>query len=101
MDNWSNPETFGVLEYDQKGMIMPVSSFKNPVITPGGRNKVDNFNIRYRASKDGYSRRFEMWTVGAAGGGLYVHQVDERKWFWRGEQGLEIYKTNQGVVIEP
>ena len=100
MDNWSNPETFKLLDYDEKGVIMPVTSFKNPVLTPGARNKVENFNIRYRASQDGYSRRFEMWTVGGAGGGTYVTAVDSRNWYWRAELGVELYKTNQGVVIE-
>jgi len=100
MDNWSNPETFKLLSYDKKGVIMPVTSFKNPVLTPGANKKVENFNIRYRASKDGYSRRFEMWTNGAAGGGTYIGDVDSRKWYWRSEMGVELYKTNQGIVIE-
>jgi len=101
MDNWSNPETFGVanLEFDKKGVIMPVSSFKDP--NPMGKGaKVNNFNVRYRASKDGYSRKFEMWTVGGAGGGTYVTSIDSRNWYIRAELGLELYKTNQGLIIE-
>lgn len=101
MDNWSNPETFGIsgLDYDKKGLILPVSSFKDP--NPQGTgSKVENFRTRYRAKGD-YSRKFEMWTNGAAGGGQYIGSVDRRDWYLRGELGLEIYKTNQMVVIEP
>ena len=100
MDNWSNPTTFAVedLEFNKKGVIMPVTSFKNP--EPGGNGgKVDNFYIRYRA-KDNYSRKFEMWTIGGAGGGQYVTAIDRRDWYIRGEMGLEVYKTNQSVIIE-
>jgi len=101
MDNWSNPETFNVtgLEFDKKGLVMPVSSFKDP--NPQGTGqKVENFRTRYRA-KGAYSRKYEMWSNGAAGGGQYIGDIDRRDWYLRAELGLEIYKCNQMVVVEP
>ncbi len=98
MENWSNPETFGLLDFTKKGIVLPVTSFKNPM--PGeARGSVDNFNIRYREA-NGYNRKFEAWSLGGAGGGTYVSSVDKRDWYYRAELGLEMYKTNQTYLFE-
>ena len=103
-DNLSNPKTFGATgqDIDKKGLILPVTSFKDP--SPSGKGgKIDNFGTRYRASRDGsYSRRMEMWDVKGAGGGSgsYVTQYDEANFYFRSEIGMEAYKLNQTVLIE-
>ena len=99
-DNWSNPETHGATgqDVDKKGLILPVTSFKNPKTG----KMTDNFGSRYRA-KDGYSRRMEFWSTRGAGGSPneYVTSVDRADYHFRAEIGFEGYKFNQSLVIEP
>jgi hypothetical protein len=97
MDQWSNPVTFGATgyEYDQYGIIMPMSSFKD---AKSGVT-TDNILTRVRAM-DGYDRRFTMWKVGAAGPDMstYVNGIDKLSHYLRAHLGLEFNKVNQCIL---
>ncbi len=98
MDAWSNPKVFGATGYDmnKKALFTPLSKFVNPKTNA----VMDNIATRYRAM-DGYSRRFETWTVAGAGNGLKVHDIDKTNTYFRSHIGLQVFKANQFVTMEP
>lgn len=98
MDQWINPELYGAsgYDFDQYGIVMPVSTLKDP---KNGK-KLDNIALRYKAL-NGYSRRFEVWTVAGAGGGLYVTDIDSKNTYMRSHIGLQLFKANQMVLNDP
>ena len=97
MPQWSDPQTFGNEGYDMvdNGVLIPLSTFKDPK----SGNMLQNMGTRYR-SYNGYSRRFEVWSTAGAGGGTYVHSVDNKGLYVRAEVGLEFYKANQCIFFE-
>jgi hypothetical protein len=103
IDSFSNPQTFGAsgYEYNKWGISFPISN----VPTMNSKKEkvtIPNISLRYRA-RDGYNRRREMWTNGAAGGNnaKYQGQHDLSNSYWRGHVGLEMLKANQTVVSKP
>jgi len=98
MDAWSNPKVFGAAGYDMDkwGLFTPLASFTDPKT----KKKLDNIATRYRAM-DGYSRRFETWTVQGAGNGLKVIDIDKTNTYFRSHLGLQVFKANQFVVAKP
>lgn len=97
MDAWSNPKTFGAEGYDmpKRGLFTPLSKF----VDPKSQAKLSNIATRYRAM-DGYSRRFEIWTVRGAGNGLKVISIDKTNTFFRAHLGLQAFKTNQFIHFD-
>lgn len=97
MNAWSNPKTLGATGYDMptRGLFTPLSKF----VSPKNNAKLDNVSTRYRAM-DGYSRRFETWTVQGAGKGLKVISIDKQNTFFRSHVGLQAFKVNQFVHFE-
>ncbi len=98
MEAWSNPMTFGANGYDlaKYGLIFPLSKFTDPKT----RKLTNNIETRYRAM-DGYSRRFETWTIGGAGKGLKLSEIDETNTYFRAHLGLQAMKVNQMAIVEP
>jgi len=98
MDSWSNPKTFGATGYDlgKYGLFTPLGRLVDPV-----RNiPMDNIATRYRAY-DGYSRRFETWSVSGAGNGRKVISIDKTNTFFRAHLGLQVFKANQFMIFKP
>ena len=98
MDVWSNPKTFGATGYDLSdyGLFTPLSKF----VDPKSNKTMDNIATRYRAM-DGYSRRFETWSVAGAGRGLKVSSIDKTNTFFRSHLGLQAFKLNQMILMKP
>lgn len=98
MDQWNNPETFGATGYNlsKYGIIAPLATYKDPKTGV----KLNNISTKFRAL-DGYSRRFETWSVKGAGGGLYVTDVDRADFYLRTHVGLQVVKANQFVLQDP
>lgn len=99
MDNFSNPKTFGATGYDMDkyGLVLPLTSMKDPK----SGEKLQNLESCYRAL-GGYSRRYEVFTIGGAGGGgRYVTSVDKTNTFLRGHHGLQAMKVNQMMMFDP
>jgi hypothetical protein len=96
--NWTNPVAFGSegYNYDQYGIILPMTTVKD---SKSGV-KMPNVGVKYMA-KDGYSRRFETWSVKGAGGGLYVTDIDRADFFLRSHIMFHFVKANQAVLIDP
>lgn len=97
-DNWSNPKTFGSEGYtfEDYGIILPMTSVKDPK----SGVKMPNVGIKYLAM-DGYSRRFETWSVKGAGGGMYVTDVDRADFFLRSHMMFYFVKANQSAILDP
>lgn len=97
-DNWSNPKTWGSTGYnlEEYGILFPLSTVKD---AKSGL-KMNNVGIKY-LQKDGYSRRFESWSVKGAGGGLYVTDVDRADFYLRAHQMFYMVAANQGVILDP
>jgi hypothetical protein len=96
---WSDPtayaETgFGMPKY---AIVMPLESYKDP-----DTNEImPNVASRYRALGS-YSRRFEVWHDGAAGGDAYkpyIGDIDEAMLYLRSHLGLQALKMNRAVII--
>ena len=98
MDVWSNPMTFGASGYnlDKYGLIIPLAKFTDPKT----KKVMNNIETRYRAM-DGYSRRFETWTVAGAGNGMKVSEIDETNTYFRAHLGLQAMKVNQMIMLTP
>lgn len=100
MEQWSNPKTFGLTGYDldKYAIWAPLSKVKDKKTG----KLLDNIATRYLA-KGNYSRKFEMWEDGAAGGntGKYVGEIDEKNWYMRGHHGLQALKVNQWGMYKP
>ena len=98
MDQWINPELYGAsgYDFDQYGIMMPLATFKDP----SSGQKLDNIALRYKAF-NGYSRKFEVWNVAGAGGGLYVTDIDSKNTYMRSNIGLQIFKVNQMILNDP
>jgi hypothetical protein len=96
--NWSNPVAFGSegYNYDQYGIILPMTTVKD---SKSGV-KMPNVGVKYM-EKDGYSRRFETWSVKGAGGGLYVTDVDRADFWLRSHLMFHFVKANQAVLLDP
>lgn len=98
MDGWSNPKTFGAAGYDlaKYGLFTPLSKFKDPKTGA----VMDNIGTKYRAM-DGYSRRFEIWSVAGAGNKMKVTDIDEENTYFRSHVGLQAFKVNQFITLKP
>ena len=95
VDDFSNPETFGRDGYnlDKEMLVLPIEKIKD------ARNNgklQNNLSTRYVA-KGAYSRKFEMWSQGAAGGDTssYSGDVDEKVWYMRTHLGFQVLGANQ------
>jgi hypothetical protein len=99
IDDFSNPKTFGATgyDYDQHGIIIPLTSFSDPV----SGKKLDNICVKY-ADNNGYNRRMEMWREAGAGGNpnTYVHQYDDMAINMRAHLGLQLLKMNQATYVK-
>ncbi len=100
-DSWSNPKTFaavsdGIYDFDEWAIVAPLGKVKD---TKTG-HYLDSIGTRYR-EKDGYSRKFEVWKNGAAGGGSYVGDVDKTNTWLRAHLGFQFLKMNQFIKIRP
>jgi hypothetical protein len=96
--NFSNPKTFGtpLYEFDKYGICIPLSNVKDAqsgLVAP-------NISSFYRA-KGAYNRRYEVFTLGGAGGGQYTTSIDKTNTFWRTHHGLKFVKANQSVLFDP
>lgn len=98
MPIWSHPQYLGATGYDweSRGLVLPLATYKDP---KSGLN-MKNLATRYLAMGD-YSRRFEVWRVGAAGGGTYVNDIDSTNTYIRSHLMLQLLKANQGIILEP
>lgn len=98
MDAWSMPKTWGSTGYDlsKYAVWTPLASF----IDPKTNAKLDNIATRYRAM-DGYSRRFETWTLAGAGNGPKVSAIDKTNTYFRSHLGLQAFKVNQMILSKP
>lgn len=98
VDDFSDPVGLGAPGYDldKYAFVFPLSTVKDP--TTG--KALDNICTRY-VEKNGYSRRLEMWSNGAAGGNGYTYDndIDERLFHLRGHMGLQLLAVNQMMVI--
>lgn len=95
VDDFSNPEGLGRAGYnmDKEMLVLPVEKIKDA----RNNGKVqNNISTRYVA-KGAYSRKFEMWSEGAAGGDTsnYKGDVDEKMWYMRTHFGFQILGANQ------
>jgi hypothetical protein len=100
IDELSDPEGLGRSGYDlnQYAFVLPIEDIRDP------KRGVLNKNIATRYIKKGsYSRKFEMWSEGAAGGDTenYTGDVDKRKYYMRTHLGFQILGANQMQVIVP
>ena len=98
--NFSNPRTFGLAnsgyEFDRYGLCIPLSNVKDAATG----KMMTNISSFYRA-KGSYNRRYEVFTLGGAGGGQYVTSVDSTNTYWRTHHGLKFMKVNQSVLFDP
>lgn len=100
IDELSDPEGLGRTGYDldQYGFITPIEDIRNPKT----KQMQKNIAVRY-VKKGSYSRKYEMWTEGAAGGDTenYTGAVDEKLWYMRVNLGFQMLGMNQCQVIKP
>ena len=100
IDELSDPEGLGRSGYDlnEYGFVLPIEDVKNP---NGGKSQ-KNIATRY-VKKGAYSRKFEMWSEGAAGGDTanYTTQYDEKMYYMRTNIGFQILGANQMQIIKP
>lgn len=100
MPVWSHPQYLGAAGYDfeSRGIVVPLSSYKDPKT----KMTMQNLAIRYMAMGD-YSRRFEVWRSGAAGGNSssYVGDIDATNTYFRSHLMLQFGMANQGIILEP
>lgn len=96
---WSDPTT-----YSETGFGMPKMAICLPLESVKDAKSGDimpNVSARYRALGN-YSRKFEVWHDGAAGGDAfkpYQGEVDEAMLYLRSHMGLQALKMNRGVII--
>jgi hypothetical protein len=100
IDELSNPEGLGRTGYDlnQYAFILPIEDIRNPM----GKGTQKNIATRY-IKKGSYSRKFEMWSEGAAGGDVenYTTSIDQRLYYMRVHLGFQILGANQMQIIKP
>lgn len=98
IDNFSHPKTFGATGYsmDRYGLILPYGSVKDPK----SGMKIDTFASRYRG-KGTYNRKYEVWDIRGAGGGLYVTDVDKMNTYMRAHHGFQAACVNQMCMFDP
>jgi hypothetical protein len=98
MGVFSNPKLYGATGYPMPkfGVFMPINRRKDPV----SGNMVESIGCRYRGLGR-YNRRMEVWSVGGAGEGLKVTDIDTRDWFQRTHIGAHYRGINQFVLMEP
>lgn len=103
IDSYSNPQTYGAggYEINKWALAFPISMAKVKDVN-GKKIALPNISMRYRAM-DGYNRRRELWTVGAAGGQPHRYQGshDLTRTYWRCHVGLQALNMNQSFVIKP
>lgn len=96
----SNPEGLGRAGYDlnKYAFVLPIEDVRNPT----GKGTQKNIATRY-IKKGNYSRKFEMWSEGAAGGDTsnYTTDVDQKLYYMRTHIGFQILAANQMQIIKP
>jgi hypothetical protein len=97
MNNLNNPKTYGSTGYGMPNyaVMMPLNKKKDPVRK---NNLVESIGVRYR-TLGAYDRRMEVWTVGGAGNGLKVTDMDRRNWFQRTHIGAHHRGVNQMLLV--
>ena len=100
VEAWNDPTAYSATGYDipKYGVVVPT---KQMVRDPKRGIMMDNLAVCY-PEKDGYSRRFEVWNEGAAGGAAYMPyngEYDESMWYLRAQMGLQALKMNQSVIL--
>jgi len=101
VDSFSNPQTYGAAGYsiNKWGFGFPVSTVQAKDVN-GKKISLPNISMRYRAM-NGYSRKRELWTVGAAGNHMpYTGEHDVTRTYWRDHVGLQALKMNQSYIIK-
>lgn len=100
VDDWSDPTGVGApgYNYNYYDLIFPLTEKQDPVTG----KKLPNLNMRY-VEKNGYSRKFEYWTLKGAGGNPsdYNIETDEIKGNYRCHIGFDITSANQMMKINP
>lgn len=96
---WSDPTAYAETGFNMPkyAVIMPLESYKDPE----SNEIMPNIASRYRALGN-YSRRFEVWHDGAAGGDAYkpyIGDIDEAMLFLRSHLGLQALKMNRAVIM--
>jgi len=97
LGSFNNKKLAGATGYSARkmGVFMPINKKKDPVTS----DMVDSFGTRYRALGK-YSRRMEVWSVGGAGEGLKVTDIDNRNTYQRCHIGAHFRGGNQMVLLE-
>ena len=96
---WSDPTLYAETGFNMPKFVIAmaleqVRDAESGAIMP-------NIQARYRA-KGTYSRRFEVWADGAAGGDAfkpYKGEYDEGIYFLRSHVGLQAMKMNRAVIM--
>jgi hypothetical protein len=96
---WSDPTLYSASGYKMPNYVIAAAleTFRDP------ESGIDmpNISARYRAL-GGYSRRFEVWADGAAGGDAfkpYKGEYDEGLYYLRAHIGLQALKMNRAVIM--
>lgn len=97
MMEFSDRQTFGTIGSvtNGYGVFVPFGQMKDTQ----SNQMVDNIGARYK-SKDGYSRKMEIWTVAGAGPGMKVIPDDFSSTFMRAEIGSQTMGANQMILIK-
>ncbi|GAH25985.1 unnamed protein product, partial [marine sediment metagenome] len=78
------------------GICIPLNRRKDPK----SNNMVESIGCRYKGLGK-YNRRMEVWSVGGAGEGLKVTEMDTRDTYLRAHVGAHHRGGNQMVLIDP
>jgi hypothetical protein len=99
LTTFSNVKQYGAVGYSKtkSGIILPVMWDKDAKTG----EEIPTMGYRY-SEQGGYSREYEIWTDGAAGGQEYIKYngaIDAVKHYVRSEVGSEQYACNRNIVV--